>query len=251
MVWRDGEGGVVVNHDKAVQYVARYRESDGTPQALIDHLEGASALAALFAGKIGLPLFGELMGLLHDLGKYSKAFQTYLKSAEGKIEPDEDEYVDASRMKGKIDHSTAGAQYLREHKGYSKLWQIAADMMALCIASHHSGLIDCLAPDGTDVFGKRMKKPDEKTHSDEVEKNLDKLLQKHIDRLLGSSNLEKELSYRFELLGKDVPSLEIGQFRLGFLTRFLFSVLIDADRLNSAERKPRCQRRLGIAYRQS
>lgn len=220
------------------EYVARYRESDGTPQALIEHLEGASALAAQFAGKIGLPLFGELMGLLHDLGKYSKSFQSYLKSAEGRIEPDEDEYVDASRMRGKIDHSTAGAQYLREHMGNSKLWQIAADIMALCIASHHSGLIDCLSPDGTDVFSKRMKKPDDKTHFGEVEKNLEEPLLKHIGRLLGTSNLEKELTERFKLIGKDVPSLEIGQFRLGFLTRFLFSVLIDADRLNSAERKP-------------
>jgi CRISPR-associated endonuclease/helicase Cas3 len=220
------------------EYIARYRQSDGTPQSLMEHLEGASVLASAFAGKIGLPLFGELMGLLHDLGKYSKAFQSYIKSSEGRIEPDEDEYVDARRMRGKIDHSTAGAQYLREHKGDSKLWQIAADIMALCIASHHSGLIDCLSPDGTDVFSKRMKKPDEKTHSDEVEKNLEESLQEHIDKLMGASNLEKELTERFKLIGKDVPSLEIGQFMLGFLTRFLFSVLIDADRLNSAERKP-------------
>lgn len=220
------------------QFVARYREADGSPQSLKDHLEGASALSRQFAGKMGLSQLGEIMGLLHDLGKYSKAFQSYIKSSEGRIEPDEDEYVDASRMKGKIDHSTAGAQYLREHKGKSKLWQIAADIMALCIASHHSGLIDCLSPDGTDVFSKRMKKPDEKTHSDEVERNLEEPLQKHIDKLLGASNLEKELTERFKLIGKDVPSLEIGQFRLGFLTRFLFSALIDADRLNSAERIP-------------
>lgn len=223
---------------KDCDFVARYRESDGTPQSLIEHLDGASALAALFAGKIGLPLFGELMGLLHDLGKYSKAFQSYLKSSEGRIEPDEDEYVDASRMKGKIDHSTAGAQYLREHKPDSKLWLIAADIMALCITSHHSGLIDCLSPDGTDVFSKRMKKPDEKSHYGEVKDNLEEQLRMRVDRLLNSSNLEQELTERFKQIGKNVPSQEVGQFRLGFLSRFLFSALIDADRLNSAERKP-------------
>src|SRR6185369_7327066 len=69
-------------------------------------------------------------------------------------------------------------------------------------------------------------------------RNLEEPLQKHIDKLLGASNLEKELTERFKLIGKDVPSLEIGQFRLGFLTRFLFSALIDADRLNSAGREP-------------
>ena len=221
-----------------IEFVARYREKDGTPQSLIEHLEGASELASKFAGKIGLPQFGELMGLLHDFGKYSNAFQRYIKSSEGRLEPDDDDYVDAKRMKGKIDHSTAGAQYLLQHKGDSNLWQIAADMMALCIASHHSGLIDCLAPDGMDVLSKRMDKAKDKTHFDDVDKNLEDAISSHVDLLLASPNLGNDLAARFELLRKDVPSLEIGQFMLGFLTRFLFSALIDADRLNSAERKP-------------
>ncbi|WP_298268683.1 CRISPR-associated helicase Cas3' [Geobacter sp.] len=220
------------------EFIARYRESGGTPQSLMDHLEGASVFASAFAGKIGLPSFGELMGLLHDFGKYSKAFQDYLKSSEGKIEPDDEEYIKAGRMKGKIDHSTAGAQYLHEHKGDSKVWQIAADIMALCIASHHSGLIDCLSPDGTDVFSKRMGKPKEQTHYVDVERNLEEPIHKHVERLLASLNMEDELAHRFEQLQKGAQSLEIGQFMLGFLTRFLFSALIDADRLNSAERKP-------------
>ncbi len=224
-----------------IQFVARYRQTDGSPQSVMEHLEATAKLASDFTGKIGMPQFGELTGLLHDLGKYSRAFQGYIKSSEGRIEPDDDEYVDASRMRGRIDHSTAGAQYVSKHKGDSKLWQIAADIMALCIASHHSGLIDCLAPDGTDVFSKRMEKPTDLTHSIEVENNLEEPLQKRIDMLVSSSNmenLEKEISARFEHLRKDVPSLEIGQFKIGFLTRFLFSALIDADRLNSAGRKP-------------
>ncbi len=50
-------------------------------------------------------------GLFHDLGKYSSAFQNYLKSAIGRLEQDkDDDFVDPLRMKGKIDHSTAGAQ---------------------------------------------------------------------------------------------------------------------------------------------
>lgn len=221
------------------QYIARYRESDGTPQALIDHLEGASALASEFAGKVDLPRFGELMGLLHDFGKYSKAFQSYLKSSVGKIEPDEDEYVDARRMKGKIDHSTVGAQYLREQgKKESRFWLIAMDIMSLCIASHHSGLIDCLAPDGVDVFTKRMQKPGDKTHFIEVERNLEEQLRSRVQALRTSTQIEDEMSCLLERFGKGMPSLETGQFMLGFLTRFLFSALIDADRLNSAERKP-------------
>ena len=33
------------------------------------------------ANKIGLPLSGELIGLVHDLGKYSAAFQTYIRDS--------------------------------------------------------------------------------------------------------------------------------------------------------------------------
>lgn len=221
------------------EYIARYRKSDSASQSLVEHLEGVSALATIFAGKIGLSRFGELMGLLHDVGKYSMAFQSYLKSSGGEIEPDEDEYVDASRMKGKIDHSTAGAQYLREQeKCNSKLRQIAVDIMALCIASHHSGLIDCLAPDGMDVFTKRMQKSDDKTHTVEVAGNLEERIRSRVQALMFSSQIEDELCRSFERIGYGVPSLEVGQFMLGFLVRFLFSALIDADRLNSAGRKP-------------
>lgn len=230
-----------MNEKSPIQFVARYRQTDGAPQSVMEHLEATAKLASDFTGKVGMPQFGELTGLLHDLGKYSSAFQGYIKSSEGRIEPDDDEYVDASRMRGRIDHSTAGAQYVCKYKGDSKLWQIAVDIMALCIASHHSGLIDCLGPDGTDVFRKRMEKPTDLTHSLEVEKILEEPLQQRIDSLLSTSNLEnleKEISVRFELLRKDNPSLEIGQFKIGFLTRFLFSALIDADRLNSAGRKP-------------
>ena len=43
------------------------------------HLMGVSALAQQFAGKLNLGRLGELIGLLHDFGKYSQDFQTYLK----------------------------------------------------------------------------------------------------------------------------------------------------------------------------
>lgn len=226
-----------MSQDKELLYIARYRQSDGTPQTLIEHLEGASALASSFSAKVGLPEFGELMGLLHDFGKYAETFQAYLNSAGGKIEPDDDEYVDAVRMRGKIDHSTAGAQYIWEKKTNSPFGQIVAEVMALCIASHHSGLIDSLAPDGTDLFSKRLNKPTEKTHIEEIKGKVEDSIRQHVNLLLNSSKIETELRQRLEWMLQPGQSQIINQFMLGFLTRFLFSALIDADRLNSAERK--------------
>lgn len=38
-------------------------------------------------------------------------FQHYLQSANNLIDQDSDDYIDAASNKGKIDHSTAGAQF--------------------------------------------------------------------------------------------------------------------------------------------
>jgi CRISPR-associated endonuclease/helicase Cas3 len=75
---------------------------------------GVAEIAKRHASKIGLEPQGELIGLLHDLGKYSNEFQSYLKSAVGLINQDEDEFVNARGLKGKVDHSTAGAQLVWE-----------------------------------------------------------------------------------------------------------------------------------------
>src|SRR5579871_1106753 len=77
-------------------------------QELRRHLDSVGVLTSRLSGKIGLPLAGELIGLAHDLGKYSDEFQLYLQKVAGEameIEPD-------SQSKGSVDHSTAGAQII-------------------------------------------------------------------------------------------------------------------------------------------
>lgn len=218
--------------------IARFRQSDGTPQPLVEHIEGASRLAEQYAAKVGLPICGVILGLLHDLGKYSESFQNYIRSAGGALEPDDEDYIDARKEHGKIDHSTAGAQFIWRYCGTSPFQLVGANIMALCIASHHSGLIDCLAPDGTDVFSKRMDKTDDKSHYSEAVTLMDEAAKNRAIEILSSQELETELKNRLGELKNVTTSVVTGQFALGFLTRFLFSALIDADRLHSAERIP-------------
>ena len=225
-----------MDEDTRVEYIARFRESDGSPRSLMEHLISTSELASIFSAKIGMPSFGAVMGLVHDMGKYAKAFQDYIKSSAGHIEPDDDDYVESRKMRGKIDHSSAGAQYIWHGSGKSNFQQLAANMLALCIASHHTGLIDCLSPDGTDVISKRMNKADDKTHYSDALACLEDEIRIQAKELLESPSLEEELKTIAEQMKHTAVSAATGQFALGFLTRFLFSVLIDADRLNSAER---------------
>jgi CRISPR-associated endonuclease/helicase Cas3 len=134
-------------------YIAHRREKDGEIQGLISHLEEVSKKTGEFASKVRLKEQGEIMGLLHDLGKASQEFEQYIKSAVGLINPDEDDYVDAVGLKGKVDHSTAGAQLVyRELSHNGNEAKFVAQVLALCIASHHSGLIDCVSPEGKNTY---------------------------------------------------------------------------------------------------
>jgi len=205
-------------------------------QSVWDHLSETSAFAGQFADKVGLREVGETLGLLHDLGKASQEFQNYICSAEGLIDPDQDAYVDVIAKKGKIDHSSAGAQIIYDvlsSRGAEGV--IAAQVLALCIASHHSGLADCLSPDGENKFKKRIEKPDESTHSREAWSHLSEEEQRIVNQHLKSETLSRRLVEKFKSLKENSDHQDTYVFKWGLLIRFLFSCLIDADRLNTAD----------------
>ena len=230
-----------------MDFVAHVREN-GDRQPLRDHLAGVAARATESAEKLGLSAIGEILGLLHDLGKYSEDFQNYLKSAVGIYDQDVDEeYVDARSLKGKIDHSTAGAQLIwQKLSKQGPLGEWAGQILALCVVSHHSGLIDCLSPAGDNVFGKRIHKPADKTFLSEVVANADPDILKRVYELLQQPELVQGVQSRLARIvlspsckGYDV----IQQQQIGLLVRFLFSCLIDADRADTADfEKPRVTR---------
>ena len=79
------------------EYIAhiRYEDEKEVVQSVKAHLEQVAQITSNNASKIGLAKVGEIIGLLHDFGKYSSAFQNYIGSATGVIDQDEDDYVDA------------------------------------------------------------------------------------------------------------------------------------------------------------
>lgn len=217
-------------------YIAHRREEDGEIQSLVVHLEEVSKKTGEFASKIGLKEQGELIGLLHDIGKASQEFEQYIKSAVGLINPDEDDYVDAIGLKGKVDHSTAGAQLIYRSiadKGTEELF--VAQVLSLCLASHHSGLIDCISSEGVDTYSKRMSKKEEKAHADEVFCKFSDVEKELIMRRLQSKEFSQNLINSFKALKSAQDSKDTLLFKNGLMVRFLFSCLIDADRLSTAD----------------
>lgn len=217
------------------RYIAHRREKDGTNQYLHEHLKGTTSWAAEFAGKIGLKKAGELVGLLHDLGKATDVFYQYIASATGLIDSDADDYVDATEKRGKIDHSSAGAQYIyNQFSNREPEINLFAQILALVLASHHSGLINCLTPSGEDNFTRRMHKSEEQTRFQESLTNLDANIKQRIDELISNDSVVNQLKQKLILLKEDNDSRETYSFKIGLLTRFLFSCLIDADRVDTA-----------------
>lgn len=201
-------------------------------QLLSEHLSGVAGRCSELAKKLGLEKAGELIGLLHDLGKATNEFQNYLLSFASAGEARDD-------LRGKIDHSTAGAQCLlatiRGAQQEDSLQGVVARFLAICIVSHHSGLIDCLEPDGDDRLTQRLAKPDNSTRFVEAWTNLAPSVKSHAEALMQDPSLVAEVRNTIAGLA---TSLDKGEgdkdVQVGLLLRLLFSCLIDADRTNTA-----------------
>jgi CRISPR-associated endonuclease/helicase Cas3 len=211
--------------------IAHVRQHDQCQQILVCHLTEVAEISKQLANKINIGEAGELIGLLHDFGKYSTAFQTYIRTETGLLEPDAD---NQTNQKGKIDHSTAGAQWVWQELaswGNNGEGMLCGQILALCIASHHGGLIDNLATDGEHLFDKRINKADEQTHLSECQQKGAYILQKAQE--LAGKDLLVAMLKRLRSLGN--PAEITTHFNRGMWTRFLFSCLIDADRISSAD----------------
>ena len=215
------------------------RKLDGLQQLLIDHLLETSTISGQLAAKLNLGLVGELLGLMHDFGKYSRKFQKYIHDETGLFNPDLDD-EESTPNGSKVDHSTAGAQWvyreLRKFGAAQGIGELFGQMLGLCIASHHGeGLIDCLDGEGNPKWIERFNKTDELTHLVECERNADEVVQQKAYELAGENLIRSLLKAVKPILSDPASNDKIKEFYLGCLTRFLFSCLIDADRINSSD----------------
>jgi CRISPR-associated endonuclease/helicase Cas3 len=178
-------------------FYAHSGEGNGrdTWQVLSDHLFAVAQRARAFGAPLRLGRAAFVAGLFHDLGKYDPAFQAYIAG-----------------LGDSVDHSTAGAQVLRDlAKGHDKA---VVEIIAYAILGHHAGLPDRLNETNA-CFETRMKRPVK------------------VDRAW-QGDLGSEVSADIEGLAKDLPQLRIKDpqrlgFALSFMGRMIFSCLVDAD----------------------
>lgn len=211
------------------EFIARVREHDKKLQPLGIHLNEVSELAKQFASKINLPLCGELIGLIHDIGKYSEKFQIYIREATGLF--GESERLLAALKKGSVDHATSGAQWIHEDLKMPLLSQV----LATCVACHHTGLYDYRGKENRTPFLNRIKKSPIETFYYEVRERCPSEVSRQLKSLISSNKIIEEFNLLLKNIGlAENGNLKLFKLHLGLVTRYLFSCLIDADRLSSA-----------------
>lgn len=190
-----------------MEYYAHITE-DGRKQTVLEHLKATSALCGSFAIDELKPL-AELAALLHDIGKYSLAFQRRLKGG-----------------KEHFEHSVCGAIELHKRE-LNNIEKLFLTMLEYCIAGHHTGL-----PDGGTIS------------DNEYEQTLQARLKREHE-YIGSSDYsayKEEINFSvpdlkkpFMLMFGDVEKGNEREKieRYAFFTRYLFSCLTDADFLDT------------------
>lgn len=182
------------------------RTSDHGYETCAEHLAMAGCLAGGFAKGFGYLDDGLLAGLVHDLGKYSDAFQRRIRN------PDHC---------GPVDHSTAGALLLMRH---------VCPLAAMAVAGHHAGLPD-LGSYGElegSTFMSRMNRA--RRAGDCNPLALAQAGEAQLD-IPQSAFLHGTRSAKPMTSGKRPERWSL--YTDMMLTRMLFSALVDADRLDA------------------
>ncbi len=200
-------------------YIAHVREKDKKIQPLKDHLHQARQLAESYGTKLGLKYLAGLAGMLHDLGKYSDEFQDYINRAAFCPEA-------ATVKRGRIDHSTAGGRLLFSmfHNNGSFYEKLLAEIVGNAIISHHANLQDYISPFVESSYLQRVQGKELPGYETAVDRFFQEVITK-----------AKFVKYVGAALDELMEFTDHSPTQTFFLTKLLFSCLIDADRTDARQ----------------
>lgn len=214
--------------------IAHIRKSDWEIQGVQSHLDAVAKIAKVYGRKSGFTAASELAGLLHDMGKNTKAFSNYIECA----------VKETGEPLEKIDHSTAGAKYLYEKYYMEKpksqedfIQSLTVELIGMVILSHHSGLQNFVQVDGKQSDFFRRVCNAELPYFDEVrteflkiptnQSRVEHLFHAAVEEMNAFSTKIAQLFKQYDV-GKATPYLYVS-----LAMKYVFSCLIDADRTDT------------------
>lgn len=185
-------------------YIAHINECTGAVQTVKEHCENTARLCRDYA----VPELKEICyaaGLYHDIGKFQASFQKRIRGARIRVE-----------------HSGCGAQAVSEMKEYPFPMRL---MMEYCIAGHHSGL-----PNGG-ITGDEEERDGTSLQS-RLARTFEDFSRYQAELPRPEGDFEQFIAYLAGDCGMDKERL-VDKF--AFLTRYVFSCLVDADSEDTAD----------------
>ncbi len=203
-------------------YPAHVSTKKKVEQTVAEHCEAVCNLCEDYGAKIGLKNTAGLMGIMHDFGKAKDEFETYLRYCA--------EHPDDHSLKGTVNHSSGGAQLIFDQffaiDNYQKL---TTELVSLAICSHHGGLSDIISPEGIDSLHKKIH-PKEDISFDECLQNFTKEVVK-LPQI--NERFYKSRDEVIEIINRLKEARILDTFSFHLVAKYLFSCLIDADRLDT------------------
>ncbi|WP_019912989.1 CRISPR-associated helicase/endonuclease Cas3 [Paenibacillus sp. HW567] len=212
-----------------MEYIAHIRDSDKKVQPVAEHLLEVRFLAERYGKKLRISHIAGLAGMLHDLGKYTEEFRNYIMQAVY--------HPEAPPKRGSVDHSTAGGKLLFEqfhnlpkdlsNKEDHMYKMILAEVVGNAIISHHSYLQDFLNPDSESNYLHRVRDK----HLEEFERSKSSFYQLVMGEAEFQQYVDEAATELEQFFSVDFSTTK--ELKLMFLTKYIFSALVDADRTNT------------------
>lgn len=190
-------------------------DANGRTQSLFEHSENVGYISALLSH---FPDTSKLIAYLHDIGKLSDEFQNYIANG-GK--------------RGSVVHSWQGAFLANElFTDDSAPALLLKEIIGFCVTAHHNNLSDGVSPDGTtDYLDKLANAMDAKYSFDNIKSKIAIEELKQLRQLFENAKLE--IVALLSKIDENYKNINSANFALGLFVKYLYSCLVDADRLDA------------------
>lgn len=196
------------------EIIARGRP-DGALQSLSTHSKNVAEISLSISH---YPNISKILSYLHDVGKLSVSFQNYIKKG---------------GQRGNVTHAWQGAFLINELVTDDCIVAVLLkEIIGFCITAHHNHLNDGVAPDGTtDYFNKYSNRDASRYSFMEIKEKISNEGAAKFQTMF--DNAKSEIENLLVRINKVYRSRNSANFAIGLFIKYLYSCLVDADRLDA------------------